>query len=95
MYIRLRSDLICLFKIFDNFTDAKFSFNVLPSILLSTHNSHGNAFKLDIPKNRINLLKFSYVCRVIKFWNGLYAFIHVCDSLRHLLRFSRTDYLNI
>ena len=77
---RSRSDLICLFKILNNFTDAnlKSFFTVSPIITSGTHNLRGNAFKLDIPKPRTDLLKFSYVYRVIKCWNCLLAF--VCDT---------------
>ena len=77
---RFRSELICLFKILNNFSDVnlKSFFNVLPIIISCTHNLRGNAFKLDIPKPRPDRLKFSYVYRVIKCWNGLPTFD--CDT---------------
>ena len=77
---RSRSDLIYLFNILNNLTDANLEsfITVSPIITSSTHKLRGNAFKLNIPKPRTDLLKFSYVNRVIKCWNGLPIF--VCDS---------------
>ena len=77
---RSRSDLICRFNIPNNFTDANLNsfFTVSPIITSSTHNLRGNAFKLDVPKPRTDLLKFSEVYREIKCWTGLPTF--VCDT---------------
>ena len=74
---RSQSDLICLFQILNNFTNAnlKSCFNVSPNITSGTHSLWGNAFTIDIPKPRTDPLKFNFFYTVIKCWNSLPTFV--------------------
>ncbi len=77
---RHRADLIFLYKILHNMVDANLkSLFVLSSDVTScTHILRGNVYKLYAPKPRTDLLKYSYVYRVIKSWNALPSM--VCES---------------
>ena len=76
---RVRADLIFLYKILHGLVDTDLkSLLVMNTEVVDTHHLRGHALKLYLPKPRTDVLKFSYVYRVVKLWNDLPSF--VCES---------------
>ena len=61
-------------------TDLKSLF-VLNTEVINIHHLRGHALKLYLPKPRTDIMKFSYVYRVVKLWNDLPSAICESNSL--------------
>ncbi len=93
---RIRADLIYLFKILHGFVDMnlKSLFTMASSVSTCDRSLRGHAFKLYVPKPRTDLLKYSFVYRVVKCWNSLPSI--VCDTMSLSIFKNRlTEYLLI
>jgi ribonucleases P/MRP protein subunit RPP40 len=80
---RIRTDLIFLYKILHGLvdTDLKRLFILASDVAVCDRTLRGHAYKLNLPKPRTDMLKYSYVYRVVRYWNSLPAAVCEVASL--------------
>jgi hypothetical protein len=77
-YRRLRSDMIEVFKILNNF----YSQSIAPDLPRNcSSTTRGNSFKLLVNRCRLDVRKYSFCNRVVNFWNSLPDSVVNCVSI--------------
>ena len=92
---RKRADIIYLFKILHNMVDPHLKHLFVPAsrVNITSRSMRGHSYKLYAPKPRTDILKFSFICRVVKCWNQLPSTICSAKSLA-MVKSKLTAYLS-
>ena len=79
---RVRADLIFLYKILHGLVDTDLkSLFFMNTEVVDSHYLRGHALKLNLPKPRTDVMKFSFAYRVVKLWNSVPSSVSESNSL--------------